>query len=129
MRMCATLAPGPGGVVVLERLRVGHLRVLVEAGVRGVRLPGPVRGLVVQHEAEGALGVAPLEPVQGEVGDQVGGVAGVGRRTASPRGSRHLEELRVVVGPLSGEHPPEVEALGMVLRLVPQVPLPTRAVW
>ena len=84
---------------------------------------------MVQHEAEGALGVAPLEPVQGEVGDQVGGVAGVGRRVTSPGGLWHLEELRVVVGPLAGEHPPEVEALGMVLRLVPQVPLPTRAVW
>ena len=70
-------------------------------------LPGAVRRFVVAHGEERLLRVALLEPVEGEIADQVGAVAGV---LLAAGGS---EEGGIVVDALAGEDVPVVEAGGV----------------
>jgi hypothetical protein len=75
------LVGGPGagaaGEVVEERGGFGHDDVVVEGELLGAGVPGGVGGLVLEHEEEGAVGVALVaEPVDGEVGEDLGDVAG-----------------------------------------------------
>src|SRR5437660_856945 len=82
---------GAGGVVVVERLRLGHAHVLPLLAVLLVRLPGAVRRLVVAHEEERLVLRPVLEESQREVGDQIGAVAGV--LLAAVRGDEHGIEV------------------------------------
>ena len=108
---------GPVRIVVVEGIRIGDFLVHVALRVPGMRLPRPVRGLVVAHQQERARPVALPEPAQRVVGHDVGGVAG------DHRGLAHLHHLGVVVASLAGEHGPVVEAGRPVRRSLPQVPL------
>ena len=99
---------GAGGEVVGEGARHRDLAVRVHAGMRVVRFPGPVRGLVPDQEAPRLAAVERAEPADREVGDEVGGVAGL---DAEPvRG----EEPGVVVLALVDEGVPVVEAVRVV---------------
>ncbi len=66
-----------------------------------------MRRLVVAHEEERLLRVALLEPVEGEIGDQVGAVAGV----LLAAGGR--DEGGIVIDALAGQDVPVVEAGGI----------------
>jgi len=68
---------GAGGVVVEQGVRFGDVDVAVHVRVRGVGLPRTVRRLVVDEEAERLVVIERAEPIEREVGDDVGGVAGV----------------------------------------------------
>ncbi|MCU1538462.1 MAG: hypothetical protein JWP82_2813, partial [Humibacillus sp.] len=89
--------------------------------VRSVRLPRSVRRLVPDEDAPRAVTHQRLDPLDRQVGDDLGGVA---RLDAEPVGS---EQLRVVVLALVDERLPPVEALGVVrdpvARALPHVPL------
>jgi len=100
----------PGGrrtarVVVEQRGRLRDLDVVVHREVIRAGQPLPVRCLVLVHEHERLRPVAAfVEPLQGQVGDDVGRVAGeVG-------GAVGRAEPGVVVGALADQHPPVVEA-------------------
>ena len=82
-----------------------------------MRLPRPVRRLVVAHQQEWARPVALLKPAQRVVGHDVGGVAG------NHLVLGHLHHLGVVVASLAGEHRPVVEPGRPVRFALPQVPL------
>src|SRR3546814_8457159 len=62
-------------IVVVEALGHRDGLVLEQAGMTGCRREGAMRRLVVAHEKERAVAIARGEPVQGQVGDEVGGVA------------------------------------------------------
>ena len=83
----------------------------------GMRVPRPVRRLVVAHQQERPRPVALLQPAQRVVGHDVGGVA----RDHLALG--HLHHLGVVVAPLAGKHGPVVESGWPVRRALPEVPL------
>ena len=92
-------------VVVEQRRRFGDRDVVVEAQLVGARQPRPVRRLVLTHQEERLLVVAPLfQPLDREVRRDVGDVA-VPLHLAVRR-----EELRLVVVALPGQHVPVVEA-------------------
>ena len=75
---------GPRGVIVAERGRLGNVALVVEREVLVVRVPGPMRRLVVAHQEE-RLVLGPLfEKIDGQVGDDVGHVA-LDRRGGPPR--------------------------------------------
>ena len=102
------LLGGCGGtslVVVVEIVRQGQLGIIEGSEVLQVGHPGAVGCLVVQQQAERFLGVAlVLEPVEGQVGGDVGGVAGDDAALAV------IYKSRVVVLALSDEDVPVVEA-------------------
>ena len=79
--------------------------------------PAPVRGLVPEQQQPGLVAVLLAEPVQGEVGEDVGDVPGV---LGAPVGA---DKLRVVVVALAIEHLPLVEPDRVVPRPVAEVPL------
>ncbi len=99
-------AAGASFVVIEEVVGLGDVAVGEEVLVFGGGLPGTVRRLVVAHGEEGLLRVALLEPVEGEIADQIGAVAGV--LFAAGGG----EEGGIVVDALAGEDVPVVEAGG-----------------
>ena len=105
------LLGGCGGtslVVVVEVVRQGQLCVIEGPEVLQVRHPGAVGRLVVQQQAERPVGVAlVLEPVEGQVGGDVGGVAGDDAALAV------IYKGGVVVLALSDEDVPVVEAGGV----------------
>ena len=95
-------------VVVEEGRRHGQVLVGPQIEVTARGHPGAVRRLVLAHEHPGAvLLVLVLEPAEGEVGDDVGAVP-LDRASAVL-----VDQHRVVVVPLAGEHVPVVEALGV----------------
>ena len=98
---------GTAGVVIVEVVRQRDVRIVKCPEVGGVGHPGAVRGLVVQQQAERFLRVASvLQPVEGQVGGDVGGVAGDDAALAV------IYKGRVVVLALSDEDVPVVEAGG-----------------
>lgn len=108
-----------GAVLVVVGEGVGEPHgVLVEVFVLGVVLPRSMGGFVVAHEEEGPALVALVHPLDGLVGDDVGRVAGDPRRLA-----RGLDELRVPVLALAGQHAPVVEARGLMILALAEVPL------
>src|ERR1035437_5616408 len=100
-------------VVVEEVVGLGDVAVSEEILVFGGRLPGAVRRLVMAHGEERLLRVALFEPVEREIADQVGAVAGI---LLAPGAG---EERGIVINALAGENVPVVEAGG----LARQVPL------
>ena len=100
-------------------LRLGQGLVGVELAVAVVAVEGLVHGLEVAHEAEGPGGVlAPAEPLERQVGDDVGGVPLVLRPAGLPVLALLVEDRRVVP-PLAAEDVVVVEPR----RLGLQVPL------
>src|SRR3546814_4208347 len=83
----------------------------------GCRREGAMRRLVVAHEKERAVAIARGEPVQGQVGDEVGGVA------AAVAQSVGADEVRVEVGALVRKHAPVVEARRPGARSLAEMPL------
>ncbi len=81
------LAGGVGSrrVIVAERGRLGDVALVVEREVLVVRVPRPVRGLVVAHQEERLVLGPVLEEVDRQIGDDVGHVA---PDLAAARGSR-----------------------------------------
>jgi hypothetical protein len=108
---------GPAAVIVVECLGPRDFEVVVQMGVFRIGLPRPVRGLVAAQKAEGPPGVAPAQPGERHVGDQVRDVAWV---DPPPVGVDHLG---IVVEPLAGQNAPEVESPRLVLGSLAQVPL------
>ncbi len=104
----ATGRVGAGGEVVGEGVRDRDLAVGIQAGMPVVRFPGTVRGLVPDQEAPRIAAVERAEPADGEVGDEVGGVAGF---DPEPVGG---QEPGVVVLALVDERVPVVEPLRVV---------------
>src|SRR3546814_8541744 len=76
-----------------------------------------MRRLWVAHEKERAVAIARGEPVQGQVVDEVGGVA------AAVAQSVGADEVRVEVGALVRKHAPVVEARRPVARSLAEMPL------
>lgn len=81
------------------------------------RFECPVRGLVLDQQGEGLVRVALVQPVERQVGDDVGDVSGV------PAFAVPGQEDRVVVDTVLGEDLPVVEADRVALGAVAQVPL------
>ena len=63
---------GAAFVFVVEGIGLGDLDILVEVLVLGAGFPGAMRRLVVAHQEEWLISVALLEPVEGEVADEIG---------------------------------------------------------
>ena len=101
------------GVVVEERRRLGIAAIVVVAQVPDRGQPLAVRRLVLAHEQERLGFVAVLQPVEGEIGDDVGGVTLVFDALAV------VDHRGVVVDPLARQDVPFVEAG----RVADQVPL------
>src|SRR3546814_18712980 len=83
----------------------------------GCRREGAMRRLVVAHEKERAVAIARGEPVQGQVGDEVGGVAAAVAKSVGD------DEVRVEVGALVRKHVPDDEARRTVARSIAGRPL------
>ncbi len=64
-------------VVVEEVVGLGDVAIGEQVLIFGGGLPGAVRRFVVAHGEEGLLRVALFEPVEGEIADQIGAIAGV----------------------------------------------------
>ena len=94
-------------VVVEEGGRLVVHAVVVGLEVAQGGLPLTVRGLVLTHEEEGLGLVALGEPVEGDIGDDVGDVAGI------LDGLAHADHGRIIVDTLAGEDLPEIEAGGI----------------
>ena len=102
-------------VVIEQGFRLRHVHAVEEFVVAFRGHPVAVRGLVLAHQDEGLVLVAPvLEPVERLVGDDVADVA-----VEAFRGAIHLDEVRVVITSLAGEDFPVVESGGVA----DQVPL------
>lgn len=83
-----------------------------------MRHPWAVRSLVVHHEAEGPVPVPDLEPLEAQVGDDVGGIA-----LDNTLAVRTVHD-GVHVGPLTRKDAPVIEPPRSGLRRDAQVPLP-----
>ena len=92
------------GIIVEERRRFGINAIVVEAEVTERRRPFAVRRLMLRHQHERLRLVAPLQPVEGHVRDDVG------RVTRHRDGFAVLDHRRIVVHALTGKDLPEVEA-------------------
>ena len=113
---------GAAGIVVEECFRLGEGRATEEVEFLRPRLPFAMRCLVLEHEHE-RLGGIPLcvEPVERQVGDDVGHVAW--DRSLRGRPLHRFwcrQHCRVVVGALAWQHFPVIESG----RFADQVPLP-----
>ncbi len=106
----------PGRVVVVERLGEGS-RFGEQLAVLGLRLPRTVRRLVPDQHAPRIVALERLDPVDREVGDDVGGVPLDGAPTLG------RDERRVPVVPLAGHDVPVVEPFRVVALAVAHVPL------
>ena len=91
------------GVVVEEGVGLGIFAVAVVAEVAERGLPFAMGGFMLAHQQERARAVAILEPVERQVGDDVGGVP------LMRDGLAVVDHRRVVVHPLAGEDVPFVE--------------------
>jgi hypothetical protein len=105
-------------VVVPHGQRLGDRAGGVEVPVSLMRHPWAVRSLVVHHEAEGPVPVPDLEPLEAQVGDDVGGIA-----------LDNTLAVRTVhdgahVGLLTRKDAPVIEPPRSGLRRDAQVPLP-----
>ena len=96
---------GAAFVLVVEVIGLGDFDVFEEVLVLGGGRPFAVGRLVVAHQEKGLVAVALLQPVEGEVTDKVGAVAGV-----FLAGAVHFDEDGIVVETLAGEDFPVVEA-------------------
>ncbi len=94
-------------VAVEKRLRLFIHAVLVESEQPQWRLPLAVRGLVLAHDHEGLRLVAPVEPLEREIADDVARVAFVLHLLAV------VDHRRVVVGALARQDVPVVVAHGI----------------
>lgn len=103
-------------VVVPHGQRLGDRAGGVEVPVSLMRHPWAVRSLVVHHEAEGP--VPDLEPLEAQVGDDVGGIA-----LDNTLAVRTVHD-GVHVGPLTRKDAPVIEPPRSGLRRDAQVPLP-----
>lgn len=99
---------GAALVLVVEVVGFGDFDVFEQILVLGAGFPGAMGRLVVAHEKEGLVFVALLEPIEGEVTDEVGAVAVV-----FFAGAVHVDEDGIVVEALAGEDLPVVEAGGV----------------
>jgi len=101
-------------IVVVEVVRQRESLVCKEFEVTSVRHPGAVRSLVVEEHTERLVLIAVFYPVDGLVGDDVGGIAFHLCAFAV-----HLDEGRVIIVALSRQDFPMVESL----RIAYEVPL------
>ena len=85
--------------------------VFIEVQFFESRLPVSVRGLVMAHQEKGLGGVALLEPVQGEIGNDIGNV------TLDFAFLPHENHLGIVVFALPREDVPVVEASGLASQM------------
>ena len=98
------------GVIVEKGFRLRELDILVQIEVLQVGHPVPVRGLVVDHQAERRVVVpARVEPRQSVVGNDVGGVSLLTDVPAAGFGRAHH---RIVILPLIPQQVVMIEALG-----------------
>ena len=81
-----------------------------------MRLPFPVRRLVVTHQEERLVRIAGLEPVEALVGDDVGGVARNLDLFA------HLDHVGIEILALPRQHRPEIEPARLMRLALAQVP-------
>ena len=98
--------------IVEERIRLGVNAVFVVAEVPQRRRPLAVRSLVLTHQQERFRFVARLHPVDAEIGDEIGDVAGVGFLFA------FADHRRVVIDPLPRQDVPVIET-GRIRHKVP----------
>ena len=104
------------GVIVEKAVGFWHGHTFEEFEMSQSAGPVAMRGLELDHGHEGLVHVSILlDPLQTEVGDEIVAMAFVALAT-----SVHLDEVRVVVGSLSGENTPEIESYGIRVK----VPLP-----
>ena len=104
-------------VVVMECRRLGYHHVFVHLRVLLIRLPAPVRCLVVTQQAERPLLITPPQPFQRVVRNQVRDIA------LAHRSLSHIDELRIVIEPLARQDVPVIEAGRVADASVPQMPL------
>ena len=99
-------------VVVAQGFRFGQVDPVVLVQVLRAGLPVAMGGLVLAHDEEGLVLVpSVLEPIKGDVGDDVGGITG---DALYPIRCVHG---RVVVRPLSLQDLPEIEPRGVALEV------------
>ena len=103
--------------VVEERVRFGDLHVVVHREVAGSRLPRAMGRLVVAEQRKRDVDVTIYE-VDAIVGDEVGDVA-----ASFDDPTLSFEHDGVVVVPLTGKHPPFIEARRLVAGAVAEMPL------
>src|SRR4029453_15832392 len=109
-----------GGLVIKECFGLRDLPVSVEVLVFLVWDPGAVRCFVVDEHAEGLLPRESIQPVDGEVGDDVRRIAGNGRA------ARLVDHFRVEVVTLSRKDLPGIESARQGLPVLTQVPFPEK---
>ena len=93
------------GIIIEQRWRFGNLHIVIQVQVFQIRGPGAMGGLMLAHQHEWLVRVTlGLEPVQGQVRRDIGGVAGIFRFAVSGY------EIGIVIVALAGKDLPVVKA-------------------